>query len=421
MGPGVAELDRRAVHPDLNTSSTRCMCRWPSGRWQRVVNPPGAAPPLVRIQPCTLGLVGESGRPRRVVSAETTGSNPVGTAPDALWFNGRTPGSDPGDGGSSPPGAASILRRSAWMGRPVSSHTNWSARARLSPPLSPALEGPRSTKPQVGGSTPSGGIQEDVAKLGKMPARRSRHLLPRARPCGCGVQRPARRLSKPEVGVRIPSAVLRFPTGSYLGVAQLEAHRLRKPGVAGSSPASQTRCRPSVGTASVHRPRRVRALRCCPREGLSSGPPKPGWPVRLRLGRPQTSTPGRPSAHASRLVPPRGAHEPISIGRRVAAGRLSGHSRFDSGRGPFGVGVPTATTHPLVRTLVRPRRRSLDRRRVSYGAGRSTSVTAQKTIRCAAIHPRPPRRPRAATSIHTRPGGEPWISRSTSRPGCAGW
>lgn len=127
------------------------------------------APSLVRIQPCTLeGPVGESGRPRRVVSAEITGSNPVRTAASER-LDGPAGLQNRLAGVRVPPDVLFHVHRGVAQ-RPGSSLTSWPTWVRFPPPLSSALEGPRSTKPRVGGSTPPGGIHGDVAESGKAPA-----------------------------------------------------------------------------------------------------------------------------------------------------------------------------------------------------------------------------------------------------------
>lgn len=148
-------------------SSTRICPRRAGGRvveGSGLFNPPSESSTLVRTQPCTLRSCrgawpspprcqrgdrgfepsgprwcapAPCGTPRQTARSDV---NPARTAvveagPKsrsglALWFNGRTPGFDPGGGGSSPPGVVAPMRRSGGCAG-------------------------RSPKPARGGSTPS--------------------------------------------------------------------------------------------------------------------------------------------------------------------------------------------------------------------------------------------------------------------------
>ena len=145
------------------------------------------------------GPVGESGRPRRVVSAETTGSNPVRTVEGRVPSGSmeRTPGSEPGDGSSNPPGvidaserlvvpaglqnrlrggsnpsrrAVAVPYERGVAQRPSYSLTNWPTWVRLPSPLSPARRGRGLRNRRSVVRLHPGEFHGDVAKLGKAPA-----------------------------------------------------------------------------------------------------------------------------------------------------------------------------------------------------------------------------------------------------------
>jgi hypothetical protein len=252
----------------------------------------------------------------------------------------------------------------------------------------------------------------------------------------------------------------------------LEAHRLRTPGVAGSSPASQTRWRPSGG-------RRPRDRRGGPEPAGAAAPGRdspPGlrsldgrfdsgwgdWPMTV-IGE-RTGLLPRASRFESGWadLTPRehGGHAPVSYsgdrrfesdsrlcvglrpdaptsqcaciaaraaprGRRADICRTAGrrrsviwrHSRFDSGCGPLEGRCSdrnNSSARPNPRTPASeaggPPARGLRRgsKRIGY---RYASLIPMRGNSPAPIHPR---RPGAVASIHTRPGGELWTTRSTS-------